>query len=87
MRIQWKPNLWPDQRRLILTRIRWERGTVGDGKGYSAKLSISLQYDPRAWWAGFSIVPHSEGWTFFFGLFFPVYLRVKMFRIYGGRFP
>jgi hypothetical protein len=43
MRIQKLPNLIRGERRLCLTRIRWETGKVGDGKGYSNKVSISLQ--------------------------------------------
>lgn len=30
------------ERKLRLFRIIWERGTVGDGKGYSAMFSVSL---------------------------------------------
>jgi hypothetical protein len=30
------------QGHLRLFRVMWERGTVGDGRGYSAKLAVGL---------------------------------------------
>lgn len=30
-------------RLLRVFRVMWRRGTIGDGKGYSAKLSLALQ--------------------------------------------
>jgi len=33
----------PSERKFRFARIMWERGTVGDGQGYSAKLSLFAQ--------------------------------------------
>lgn len=33
----------PSNRMLRLARLMWQRGKVGDGVGYSAKLSIGLR--------------------------------------------
>lgn len=33
----------PTQRKFRLFRLLWTRGVVGDGKGYSAKLAVSLR--------------------------------------------
>jgi hypothetical protein len=30
------------EKKVRLFRLIWERGTVGDGKGYSAKLAVSM---------------------------------------------
>lgn len=40
----------PTQHKLRLFRLLWQRGKVGDGQGYSAKLSVSF-------------VAHAFGWT------------------------
>lgn len=65
MRIQWLPNLVRSERRLCLTRLRWETGTgptyrMSDGQvaravwpnGYSQKLSISIQWNLEDFWIG-----------------------------------
>ena len=33
----------PDEKLLRLFRIVWLRGIVGDGRGYSAKFSVSVE--------------------------------------------
>ena len=59
-----------------LCRVMWERGTVGDGKGYSVKLSIAL--GPKIiswrWWDGREIEATVLG------------LRLHYQRSYGGRY-
>mgnify|MGYP001273019180 FL=1 len=37
------------ERKARLFRVMWERGTVGDGKGYSAKLAASLVLKLAEW--------------------------------------
>lgn len=37
------------QRHFRLFRIMWERGKVGDGNGYSAKLSVGLEPQISRW--------------------------------------
>jgi hypothetical protein len=34
----------PDEKRYRVCRLVWTVGTVGDGKGYSCKLSVALQW-------------------------------------------
>lgn len=91
-RIQWKPNFIKSEKRLCLTRIRWETGTVGDGKGYSSKLSISLMWEPRDMWVGLfwdkkvwtTSVPER---TWYFCLIPCLPIRLKLVRAWGGIFP
>lgn len=65
----------PSERKLRLVRLIWERGTVGDGKGYSAFFSLALM--PRLF-----LVER----TFF--KFRVVILGISLHwrRSYGGRF-
>jgi hypothetical protein len=64
-----------DNRMFRLFRIMWERGVVGDGNGYSAKVSLALT--PRL----FRWQREGDGWLLtFFGL------RLHYRRSYGGRF-
>lgn len=87
-RVQWRPNWMGQERRLCLTRIRWERGTPGiPGGGYSAKLSLSLQFMPRDWVLGIKWKP--ELWGFIASLFLLpcLSLRVHLKRSYGGIIP
>ncbi len=58
-----------------LFRVIWERGTVGDGKGYSAKLAASLVLKLAEWQR------YSDGWRATV-----VGLSLHYRRSYGGRF-
>lgn len=63
------------ERKVRLFRIIWKRGIVGDGKGYSAFLSLSLVPHLFWWhslWDGFDVVVLG--------------LRIHHKRSYGGRF-
>jgi len=63
----------PDNRLLRLFRVTWQRGTVGDGKGYSNKLTLGLR--PRL----FGFRREYGGWLLtLFGL------RLHYDRSYGG---
>jgi hypothetical protein len=42
LRLKWVGTVYQTQRRVRLFRVMWEHGRVGDGKGYSTKLSIGL---------------------------------------------
>lgn len=65
----------PDARLFRVARLVWDRGTVGDGTGYSVKLSVALA--PRL----FRFRRELEGWILtLFGV------RVHYARSYGGRF-
>ena len=65
----------PVERKIRLFRLMWERGTVGDGKGYSAKLAFSLV--PRL--AGWK--RELDGWRATIAG-----LSIHYRRSYGGRF-
>ncbi|RWQ35525.1 MAG: hypothetical protein EOS20_18645 [Mesorhizobium sp.] len=64
------------QRHFRLFRLLWERGTPGDGKGYSNKLAVAL------WPKLFTLQRESPG-EILIGLFG---LRVHYSRSYGGTF-
>lgn len=88
IRIQWLPNLVPQERRVCLTRIRWETGAVGDGKGYSSKLSVSLILEPRDLWIGLfweAKGTHERSWYLCLIPCLPI--RFKLVRSFGGIFP
>jgi hypothetical protein len=59
------------QRHFRLFRVMWEVGTVGDGKGYSAKLAVGIM--PKFF--------HREG-----GRLTILGLRVHYCRSFGGIF-
>lgn len=42
LKFKWMRRYSPQEKVLRLARIMWQRGRVGDGKGYSAKFTISL---------------------------------------------
>lgn len=87
MRMQLRPNLIREQRRLCLTRLRWERGTVGDGEGYSVKLSLSLGWKWQDLWVGLFIKPEYTGWIAYLCLLPCLPIRIHYQRSYGGIFP
>lgn len=43
MKVKWVGRWDPCSRLLRLARLMWTRGTVGDGRGYSAKLTLALR--------------------------------------------
>lgn len=91
MRIQLKPNYISQERRICLARLRWERGDVGDGKGYSVKLSISLCWKVQDAWVGLFWKKHdfnpSNGWMAWICLLPCLPIRLSCQRSYGGKFP
>lgn len=75
LRARWIGRYDPGLRALRLGRVLWERGTVGDGEGYSAKLSLALQPRLLRWRRD----PGREWWLTLAGV------RVHYKRSYGGR--
>ena len=43
--MRWDSNLW----KLRLCRFMWEKGRVGDGNGYSRKLTLALRPRLISW--------------------------------------
>lgn len=76
LRIRWVFRHDEIQRHLRLFRVIWERGRVGDGEGYSAKLAVGLT--PRL--LGF----HRDARTDF--IVSILGLRIHYSRSYGGIF-
>lgn len=64
------------QKHYRLFRVMWERGTPGDGTGYSVKLSVALA--PRL--LGWTREGRADWFLFLAGL------RIHYARSYGGRF-
>jgi len=87
MRVQWQPNVIGRERRICLTRLRWEHGAVGDGAGYSVKVSASLCLEPHDMWIGLFWRRGWQEWTAWLCLVPCFPLRVHYQRSYGGRFP
>lgn len=79
-----RPVLIREERRMCLSRLYWKRGTVGDGKGYAAKVSISLQFQPRDAWVGLYLQPEYAGWIAYLCVLPFLPLRVHFKRSYGG---
>ncbi len=72
---------------LITARHTWDRGTVGDGTGYSSKLSIKLLWEPRDLWLGVYWTRDSDSATVYICLLPCLPIRIKRVRSYGGKFP
>jgi hypothetical protein len=83
--LQWRPNWIRPERRLVLFRLYWERGTCGDGKGYSAKLSLSLCLSWRSLFVGLSLRPEWRGFLAWLCVVPCLPLRLHLVRSYGGR--
>lgn len=89
MRIQWIPNLVRSERRICLTRLVWEMGKVGDGKGTSNKVSFSLAFKPKYFCVGIVAATRQEAWSQFqkaiYIVFLPcIALRINITRAWGG---
>jgi len=76
---------------LHIARFTWDRGNVGDGVGYSSKLSFKLQFVPRDLWVGVFwklLSPTGvQGWVAYICILPCLPLRIKLIRSFGGRFP
>lgn len=92
LRIQFPPNLIWAERRLCLTRIRWENGVFGvRGGGYSAKLSISLCFVPEDLWVGVFWKRRlkkevTNRGTVFICLIPMLPIRIKLVKTWGGSY-
>lgn len=76
LRCKWVFRIDTIQRHFRLWRIMYERGQVGDGKGYSVKVTIALA---RAWWARERLATYDR-------MVIVLGLRLHYSRSYGGRF-
>jgi hypothetical protein len=85
-RVQWIPNFISCERRLCLTRICWNTGKVGNGVGYSSKLSVSVIFEPRDIWVGVWWDRKGDTRSVYVCLIPCLPIRFKLIRSYGGRF-
>lgn len=69
----WVGRLDPNFKMLRLARVVWQRGRVGDGRGYSVKLSVGLRPKLFQWNCG----------TYEWALTF-LGIRLHYQRSYGG---
>jgi hypothetical protein len=68
-------------------RFYWNRGVVGDGEGYSSKLSVKLLWEPRSVWVG--AYWRKEGafhWFIDLCILPCLPIRFHLARSYGGRY-
>ena len=71
---------------LATKRFYWNTGTVGDGRGYSTKLSAKLLWEPRDLWIGVYWHKKDES-LFVYICFVPLLpIRIHYKRSYGGRY-
>ena len=75
MKLKWVGRYDPSNRLLRIARLIYERGVVGDGKGYSAKFSVGLRPTLFMWRR------ESDGW-----LLTILGLRLHHMKAWGGRF-
>jgi len=74
-RIKWICRRDKGARMIRIFRIMWETGVVGDGKGYSTKLSLALSARPFSWQREYN------GWFITIA-----FVRLHLRRAYGGTF-
>lgn len=74
-------------KRFFTWRCCWNRGKVGDGKGYSNEVSVAFGFEPRDIWVGLYWTTEHGGWIVYLCLIpcFPLRLHRKW--SYGGIFP
>jgi hypothetical protein len=78
LKFRWIFRIDEIQRFLRIARIVWQRGTVGDGHGYSAKFSVALRTKPL------ELVRRDATTDWRVTLFF---VRLHYCRSYGGIMP
>ena len=96
MRIQWLPNLVRSEKRICLTRIRWETmdwlhpvsPRAVRPVAYSQKVSLSIQWKPRRPLIGahWEIGPFCQ-WKLWIYLLPCLPIRINYVRSYGGIIP
>lgn len=64
-----------------LFRAMWERGKVGDGEGYSAKLAVAFEPRLLRWETSYRVREPRNDWRVTL-----LGVRLHYARSYGGRF-
>jgi hypothetical protein len=74
-------------REIVSYRFYRNHGNVGDGKGYSTKLSIKLLLEPRDLWIGVYWTRGGNDHLFVYLCILPMLpVRFHWARSWGGRF-
>jgi hypothetical protein len=74
-------------RELAVRRFYWNVGNVGDGKGYSNKLSVKLIWRPKDFLIGFYTTNTLREHRFLYISIIPCLLvRLHWARSWGGRY-
>lgn len=72
---------------LLTHRFYWNTGNVGDGVGYSTKLSIKLLFEPRDLWIGVYWNCEGRDHLFVYVCLLPLLpIRFHRARSWGGRY-
>jgi hypothetical protein len=66
----------PTIKKFRILRFVWERGVVGDGKGFSAKLSFAVRPKIYEWWIG-----ELDEWRLIL-----LGVEIHFYKSYGGVF-
>lgn len=74
------------RREITLHRFYWNVGNVGDGKGYSNKISIKLIADWRAWYVGACWTWAGPDHLYIFLMLPMVGIKIHWARSWGGRY-
>lgn len=69
----------------VFKRLYWNTGNVGDGLGYSTKLTLGLAWRPNCWAVGVIRSNHLDSHFLHISIL-PLTLRIHWKRSYGGRY-
>jgi hypothetical protein len=66
--------------------LMWDKGTVGDGDGYSNQVSVSFGFAWYDLWLGAYLKPETFGWIIFVCLVPCLPIRIHWQWSYAGRY-
>lgn len=73
---------------LLMKSFGWNHGSVGDGLGYSNRISIRLLWEPRDIWIGVYWNTNGTKELFIYICLLPCLpLRIHRQKSFGGIFP
>ena len=72
---------------LAMSSFGWNKGTVGDGTGYSRRVSVRILFEPHDVWLGIYWTGNKDDWKLYLCLLPCLPIRFHMQRSFGGVFP